>query len=319
VSDTERGVYTVRALTFHSGGLTLAADETVPAGPARGWVLLLHGGGQTRHSWARTGALLAGAGWRSIATDARGHGDSGWDPAGDYTTAAMARDIQAVVRQVGEPPVLMGASMGGMAALLAEGELAPLSRGVILADVVPRLAREGLRRIGAFMAAGSAGYATLDDAADALAALSPGRARRPRPDSIRRTVRRGDDGRWYWHWDPRLAPLVEVPERSVPLDRAFAAAGRMRVPTLLIRGSASDVVTADGADELCRLIPGAVARETNAGHMVTGDDNDMFSRHVLEFLADLPAAPVVPAAAGGAAALPPIPSPSASLNGEEPR
>jgi pimeloyl-ACP methyl ester carboxylesterase len=79
-------------------------------------------------------------GGRVIATDSRGHGDSSWDPAGDYATAALARDILAVVRQVGEPPVLMGASMGGMAALVAEGEFAPLSRGLILADIVPQLA-----------------------------------------------------------------------------------------------------------------------------------------------------------------------------------
>jgi pimeloyl-ACP methyl ester carboxylesterase len=288
VSETGRGVGGTRQLTFRVDGLTLAADETSPAGRARGWVLLLHGGGQTRRSWARTGTLLASAGWRAIATDSRGHGDSSWDPAGDYTTVAMARDIRAVVRQIGEPPVLMGASMGGMAALVAEGEFAPLSRGVILADVVPRLAGEGLRRIAAFMSAGSGGYATLEEVADALAALSPGRPRRPRPESIRRTVRRGDDGRWYWHWDPRLAEMAGEPERSIPLRRAFAAARRVRVPTLLIRGSASDVVTAEAAEELCQIIPGAIARETNAGHMVAGDDNDMFNRHVLEFLADLP-------------------------------
>jgi len=298
VSDTERGTG-VRQLTFHSGGLTLAADEVPPAGPAHGWVLLLHGGGQTRHSWARTGKLLGSAGWRAIAPDARGHGDSAWDPAGDYTTAAMARDIQAVIRQVGEPPVLMGASMGGMAALLAEGEHARLSRGLILADVVPRLATAGLTRIAAFMSAGATGYATLDDVTDALTALSPGRARRPSPQSIRRIVRQGGDGRWYWHWDPRLAEMAGQPERSVPIDRAFAAARRIRVPTLLIRGSASEVVTAEAAEELRRLIPGAAVRETTAGHMVAGDDNDMFNRHVLEFLANLAetaggAAPLVP-------------------------
>jgi pimeloyl-ACP methyl ester carboxylesterase len=108
VSDTERGASTVRRLTFQSDGLTLADDEPAPAGPARGWVLLLHGGGQTRHSWARTGGLLAGAGWRSIATDARGRGDSGWDPASDYTTAAMARDIQAVARETNAGHMVTG-------------------------------------------------------------------------------------------------------------------------------------------------------------------------------------------------------------------
>jgi hypothetical protein len=41
--------------------------------------------------------------------------------------------------------------------------------------------------------------------------------------------------------------MAGEPERSIPLSRAFAAARRVRVPTLLIRGSASDVVTAEAA------------------------------------------------------------------------
>ncbi|MGL4973986.1 MAG: alpha/beta fold hydrolase, partial [Bosea sp. (in: a-proteobacteria)] len=41
-------------------------------------VLLLHGGGQTRHAWDGTARALALTGWQSIALDQRGHGDSAW-------------------------------------------------------------------------------------------------------------------------------------------------------------------------------------------------------------------------------------------------
>ena len=63
----------------------------------------------------------------------------------------------------------------------------------------------------------------------------------------------------------------------------------MHVPTLMVRGAESDVVSKDGAAELRRLIPGAKEADVpGAGHMVVGDDNDAFSREVLTFLADLP-------------------------------
>jgi pimeloyl-ACP methyl ester carboxylesterase len=109
------------ATSFQAGGLRFAADRwDPPAGRPHGIVLLLHGGGQTRHSWRRTGARLAALGWSAVAVDARGHGDSDWDPAQDYSHHAMVDDLDAIVAQLGEPPVLVGASMGGITALLAQ-------------------------------------------------------------------------------------------------------------------------------------------------------------------------------------------------------
>ena len=67
------------------GGLELAGDVWGPAdGPL---VVMLHGGGQTRHSWKSAGAKLAANGMRVVALDARGHGDSAWHPDGDYRRA----------------------------------------------------------------------------------------------------------------------------------------------------------------------------------------------------------------------------------------
>ena len=55
-----------------------------------GTMLLLHGGGQTRHSWQGTARVLAERGWRSFTLDQRGHGDSDWVEDGDYTFEAYA-------------------------------------------------------------------------------------------------------------------------------------------------------------------------------------------------------------------------------------
>lgn len=105
---------------FRGDGVVLAADRWDP--PTRddngvdidrkGVVLLLHGGGQTRHSWRNTGRNLAADGWSAIAVDARGHGDSQWAPDGDYGIDALVADLTAIIGELGEKPVLVGASMG---------------------------------------------------------------------------------------------------------------------------------------------------------------------------------------------------------------
>src|SRR6188472_1095206 len=94
----------------------LRGDPTAPA------VLLLHGGGQTRHAWGSTAAILAARGWRTLALDARGHGRSDWVADGDYSLTAFAVDVRDVIDHLGgsTSPVLIGASLGGLTSLLLE-------------------------------------------------------------------------------------------------------------------------------------------------------------------------------------------------------
>ncbi|KAA9156784.1 alpha/beta hydrolase [Amycolatopsis acidicola] len=278
-------------LKIEGHGVTLAADRwTAPAGePRRGTVLLLHGGGQTRHSWQQTGARLASFGWTSIAIDARGHGESGWAADADYSQDSMIADLRAVTALLDEPPVLVGASMGGMTSLLTEGEHPGTARGVVLVDVTPRIEPEGSAEITDFMRSGMGGFDTLDDAAQAVMAYNPNRKRPPRPEGLRKNLRERD-GRWYWHWDPRFlgqrseGKSAEQTARELT-RRATAAARAIRVPALLVRGSESRIVSPEGARELLTLIPQAKFIDVHgAGHMVAGDDNDVFAQGLLGFL-----------------------------------
>ena len=260
-----------------------------------GVVLLLHGGGQTRHSWASTGARLASRGWTALATDARGHGDSAWAPdEAGYHMDALVADLRATVTRIGEPPVVLGASMGGITAMVAEGESPGLLRALVLVDVTPSIELEGLEKIGAFMRSGLGGFATLDEAADAIAAYNPHRPRPANLDGLRKNLRQRSDRRWYWHWDPRF--LSQEPQEAtggIPLERRREAASRIRIPTLLVRGAQSDIVSTEGVQELLRLVPTSRFVEVpQAGHMVAGDDNDLFTGEVEQFLTDLP--PVSP-------------------------
>jgi len=262
-----------RRLTFRvEDGLELVADaHGDPSAPP---VLLLHGGGQTRRAWGGTAAALAERGFHAVALDLRGHGESDWAPDGDYTVDAFAADVRAVAARLGGRPALIGASLGGLAALIAEGEAAtPGASAVVLVDITPRVQPEGVDRIVTFMTSHPDGFATLEEAAEAVAAYVP---HRPRPKDVAglgKNLRLGADGRYRWHWDPRLM----TGERRI---------GGSRVPTLLVRGRMSDVVAEEDARHFLALVPHArYVDVSDAGHMVAGDRNDQFTAAVVEFLA----------------------------------
>jgi pimeloyl-ACP methyl ester carboxylesterase len=265
-------------------GLHLVAD--VWGDPGAWPVLLLHGGGQTRHAWGSTAERVAADGWRTVALDLRGHGDSQWAPNGDYSFTAFGGDVVAVVDQLGRPPVLVGASLGGMSALLAEGTSdRTVSSGLVLVDITPRTNTEGIQRIRTFMESGLGGFDSLEEAADAIAAYTPQRTRRVNPAGLAKVLRQRD-GRWYWHWDPAFighGRTEVVPDRLAGL--LDVAVSNIHVPTLLVRGLLSDVVTQEGVDHFRAAMPDAsVVDVAGASHMIAGDRNDVFSDAVIAFL-----------------------------------
>lgn len=274
-----------------SGGLKLAADIGGPAdGPT---VVLLHGGGQTRHSWHGTWRVLADAGWRAVSLDLRGHGDSEWDPEGDYSLDAFANDALAVARSMDRPPVMVGASLGGLSALTAIGEAsdqASVARALVLVDVANKLEDDGRERIGAFMTANLDGFASLEDAADAIAAYNPNRPRPTDLSGLAKNLRQREDGRWYWHWDPafvlgKFGSADETRASVVQPNRLDRAAESLQVPVLLVRGRRSDLLSNEGVEDFRRRAPHAEFVDVaGAGHMVAGDRNEVFNNAILDFL-----------------------------------
>lgn len=250
-------------------------------------VLLMHGGGQTRHAWGGTARTLAEHGWRAVSIDLRGHGDSEWALNGDYSFTAFSADCVAVADALGKPPVLVGASLGGVSAMMAEGGSdRDVSSGLVIVDITHRSNPEGIQRIHDFMSSGLGGFATLEDAADAISAYTPNRKKRVNPAGLRKVLRQKPDGRWYWHWDPAFISRgrTEVPRED--FQALFdAALANIRVPTLLVRGLLSDVVTDEGIQDFLAKIPGSKLVDVgDAAHMVAGDQNDAFSNAVVDFL-----------------------------------
>lgn len=278
---------------FETDGVRLRGERW-QGEPDNDPVVLLHGGGQTRHSWQGTATSLARSGRTTIALDARGHGDSDWHPRADYSLDGFVRDLVKFVGTLERLPILVGASLGGMTALLAEGEHPGRARALVLVDIVVSPEPAGVARIRNFMMAHQDGFATLDQAADAVAAYN----HRDRPynlDGLRKNLRERTDGRWYWHWDPAFMGLDGSTQRGFHSTRLKAAARHVTVPLMVVRGSRSDVVSNAAIDEMLRLVPHATTTNVEgAGHMVAGDDNDIFTASLRDFLTRLDAGDPAP-------------------------
>lgn len=274
-----------RRVTFHVGEtLELVGDAW--GDPDARPVVLLHGGGQTRHAWGGTAQALGETGFHALALDLRGHGDSGWAPDGDYRLEAFAADLRGIAASFPRRPAVVGASLGGLAALLAEGEgPGGVAAAVVLVDIAPRMEEAGVDRIVNFMRGSPEGFASVEEAADAIARFIPHRPRPSDLSGLRKNLRLGPDGRYRWHWDARMMfgpHRVGATSQPARLERCARA---LRVPTLLVRGRMSDVLSEEGARHFAELVPHARCVDVSgAGHMVAGDRNDPFTTAVVEFL-----------------------------------
>jgi pimeloyl-ACP methyl ester carboxylesterase len=254
-------------------------------------VILMHGGGQTRHSWRRAVRELAARGYDVINLDARGHGDSQWAPApAQYGLDQLAQDLMQIVEGLPTPPVLVGASMGGLTALHAIGRhpRRRVAAALVLVEVVPRVEIAGARRVLDFMSAHPDGFGSIEEAAAAVAAYNPHRPRPASSEGLMKNLRRDDHGRLRWHWDPQFVSEV-LSEGMVDTDDMLAACRHFKEPALLVRGMHSDILSEAGIDELRDVLPQLqVADVSGAGHMIAGDRNDAFNAAVLAFLSDCP-------------------------------
>src|SRR3954467_2634323 len=285
------------AMLTGAAGNTLVADVYGDTGQP---VLLLHGGGQTRHAWRHTAQHLARAGATAYALDQRGHGDSEWVADGHYAFSDYADDAAAVARTLGERtgrhPIAIGASLGGISSLLAEGVAeragtGPLFSAVVLVDITPRVNRDGVAKIQGFMRErASEGFATIADAADAVSAYLPHRPRPRSHEGLKKNLRLHPDGRWRWHWDPRfLEGNRRIGAGSHEVEHALVEAAKtVTIPTLLVRGASSELVQEEHAKDFLKLVPHASYVDVSgARHMVAGDRNDQFANAIEDFLSNL--------------------------------
>ncbi|MBI3702452.1 MAG: alpha/beta hydrolase, partial [Rhizobiales bacterium] len=260
-------------------------------------VLLLHGGGQTRHAWTKTAEEIARKGHTAYALDQRGHGDSEWLANGAYEFSDFAADAKAVAaeltRRSGEKPIAIGASLGGIASLLAEGQSerdkgAKVFSALVLVDITPRVDMSGVAKVLGFMRSNAKeGFGSVAEAAQVVAEYLPQRPRPKSNEGLKKNLRLSPDGRWRWHWDPRFldGPRAAGKDRRAIEAALTDAARRIDIPALLVRGASSELVKEAHAKEFLELVPHAEYVDVGgARHMVAGDRNDHFSAAVMSFI-----------------------------------
>jgi len=277
--------------------VSLAIETRGPTGaPA---VLFAHGFGQSRHAWVRAAESLAEHGWRTVTFDARGHGNSSRVKDGRYELEQFVDDLLVVARSLEAPPVLVGASMGGLLGLVAAGETRPAPfRALVLVDITPRWEAAGVERMLGFMRANPQGFASLDEAAAEVAAYLPQRRRRKDRYELAQLLRRGGDGRLRWHWDPAMLDTV-AREGERHQQRLLNAARNIDVPTLLVSGGRSDIVSRDTVAEFLDAVPHAThVQIPHATHTLAGDDNVSFAAAIEPFLESLSVGKSVARSAG---------------------
>jgi non-heme chloroperoxidase len=249
-------------------------------------VILLHGGGQTRNAWAESASALVEGGFHVVSLDLRGHGESEWASDGNYASDAFIADLKAVIATMPSAPALVGASLGGIVSLLTAGEgKGGLVSALVLVDVTPRVEKQGANQIRGFMQGTAQGFRDINEAAAAVASYLPHRPRPKDVSGLMKNLRAREDGRLYWHWDPRIMERMAASSFEGFQARMESATRNLKVPTLLVRGNMSELVSPETVAEFCTLCPDAEFVDVpGAAHMVAGDRNTAFSAAVIEFL-----------------------------------
>ena len=265
---------------------SLNIEATLKGSPNDPLVILLHGGGQTRHAWKGTTEKLASSGFYAVALDLRGHGDSDWSKEGDYAIESYRSDLISIIEEIGKPASLIGASLGGMVSLSTAGdpEFEKHCSALVMVDIGIYPNEEGSNEILEFMSSGFKGFVSLEEASDAIAKYLPHREKPKDISGLKKNLRLKDDGKYYWHWDPKFIQS-RTSNRTEHRSKHKTYAHNVCIPTLLIRGALSNVVTEEEVKDFMETIKHAEFVEIDkAAHMIAGDRNDIFANAAINFL-----------------------------------
>lgn len=247
-------------------------------------LVLLHGVGQTCHTWDLFAAAMSPH-FHVMAFDQRGHGDTDWAADKDYSRHSMVKDVGGFTTALGlDRFFLTGMSMGGANSLSFTANNPDRVEALVVVDVGPRVENKGVQNIRNFMK-DFREFDSLDEAAAVIHKFNP---RRPleiiRKYTVVYNLKQLPSGKWTWKYDTYFSEghsRVDVKQMQQELSQEVK---KISCPTLLVKGAESDVLSLDGARLLQTAIPGSeFALVAGAGHSVMGDNPPGFEAAVREF------------------------------------
>ena len=255
-------------------------------------MLFLHGFANDSHVWDEIAPVLAPH-YRVLAHDHRGHGDSAWDLEGRYDSQTMASDAEALLDALGiERVVLVGHSMGGRVAMLMASDVPEKIAGLVVVDSAPELDRRGTTRIATDARKGERSFASLAAYEAVLAHQYPVTPVDTLARLARHWTRETEDGRYELKMDvgygrarARVDPEQAMARARSDSERMWKALEKLPCPALVVRGAASDVMSADVADRMAdEVLPNARLEViAHAGHSVMLDNPVDFERALLSY------------------------------------
>jgi esterase len=273
-------MHTDRTLELH-GQRFHYTEWGAPSAPA---VIFLHGITGHARTWDDEARLLAGR-YRAIALDQRGHGDTDPAPDGDYSDAALLGDLEAFVDGLGLARVsLVALSLGGRVAINFAGRHPGRMDRLVVIDIGPDIAPAGRARVGTLMAQAPERFATLDEVVVHMRANAPLYTDAMLRHRAQHAVRALPGGGFTWKYDRALREAIRQGRMRVPAD-LWPQWRAIQCPTLLVRGSESDILTDEIAKRMTDALPHArPAVVEAAGHTVPGDQPAAFQALLREFL-----------------------------------
>lgn len=249
--------YRPHRYTGAGGGPALFARDYPGEGPV---LLLMHGLTRNSADFEPLAARMAGR-YRLIVPDQRGRGLSAHDPdPANYRADIYAADMFALLDDLAvDRASLIGTSMGGLMAMIMAATHPHRVPAIVLNDVGPELDPAGLSRIAGYVGPSKA-FAGWEEAAARCEAIN----REAFPDFApadwqafaRRTCRVGKDGLIRFAYDPAIALAFETDDGVAPpnLWPLWEALGEK--PVLVLRGTLSDLLSADTVKRMAQLHPG---------------------------------------------------------------
>lgn len=242
-------------------------------------LILLHGIGRVAHTFDHVAPHFVDD-YHVFAVDMRGHGDSGWDPNGQYLVEDYVSDIEAMVATLGlDNLVLWGNSTGGRVAQVFAGKHPDLVSAVIVEDVGPERPESIANNLAERIRREQVGW----ESQEALFEQLQRGSQRTRPEVLRAYARfgshvRAEDGRTIFKRDPRIN------DGFVPTD-LWRFVREIKAPTIYILGGASTIVSPEAQTALRNTLP-QVQIETmpGLGHYPSEESPEEFLKIVDRFL-----------------------------------